>query len=226
MLHQGVREALFEQLARIGKAVSSPKRIELLDVLIQGERSVESLAQATGMTIGNTSSHLQALSRARMVQTRREGTKVLYSLPDQRVEGFVRELWSLAEARLAEVEQLVREYLRGGETLVKVSREELVSRSLQGDVYIVDVRPAEEFKAGHIPGAVSIPLEEITDHLSRLPSDMDVVAYCRGPFCLLAPKAAQILRQNGYQALVFEEGMPGWRQAGLPVSAGNEAVSG
>ncbi|GAA3772818.1 ArsR/SmtB family transcription factor [Streptomyces chiangmaiensis] len=218
MSERNVREGLFGQLARIGKAISNPKRIELLDILGQGERSVESLATVTHMTVGNTSSHLQVLRNARMVETRKEGTKVFYSLADERVAGFVRELWSLADARLAEVDRLIREYLQGEETLERVTREQLVSRSLSGNVYIIDVRPTEEYAAGHIPGAVSVPFDELTEHLAKLPADMDIVAYCRGPHCVFAPKAAQILRQHGLRAMVLEDGMPEWRQGGLPVS--------
>ncbi|MFJ8189142.1 ArsR/SmtB family transcription factor [Streptomyces sp. NPDC096094] len=218
MSEREVREGLFGQLARIGKAISNPKRIELLDILGQGERSVESLAIVTNMTVGNTSSHLQVLRGARMVETRKEGTKVIYSLADERVACFVRELWTLADARLAEVEQLIREYLQGEETLERVTKEELVARSLSGDVFIIDVRPAEEYAAGHIPGATSVPFDELSDHLSRLPADLDIVAYCRGPHCVFAPKAAQILRQHGLRAMVLEDGMPEWRQGGLPVS--------
>jgi DNA-binding transcriptional ArsR family regulator len=218
MSEREVREDLFGQLARIGKAISNPKRLELLDVLGQGERSVESLAQVTAMTVGNTSSHLQVLRQARLVETRRQGTKVLYSLADERVAGFVGELWKLAEARLAEVEQLVRTYLQDEESLERVTREELVSRSLTRDVYVIDVRPTVEYAAGHIPGAASVPFEEIGEFLSELPADMDIVAYCRGPHCLLAPKAAQILRRHGLRAKVLEDGMPEWRLRGLPVS--------
>jgi rhodanese-related sulfurtransferase/DNA-binding transcriptional ArsR family regulator len=220
MSERDVREGLFGQLARIGKAISNAKRIELLDILGQGERSVESLAIATSMTVGNTSSHLQVLRGARMVQTRKVGTKVMYSLADEKVARFVRELWALADARLAEVEQLIREYLDGEETLERVTREQLVARSMRGDVYIIDVRPVEEFEAGHIPGATSVPFDELNDHLSQLPADMDIVAYCRGPHCVFAPKAAQILRRNGLRAMVLEDGMPEWRQGGLPVSTG------
>ncbi|MFD5428800.1 ArsR/SmtB family transcription factor [Streptomyces sp. NPDC127084] len=218
MSERKVRDVLYGQLARIGKAISNPKRIELLDTLGQGERSVESLATATNMTVGNTSSHLQVLRDARMVETRKEGTKVIYSLADERVAFFVRELWALAGARLAEVEQLVREYLQGEETLERVTREELVARSLSGDVFIIDVRPAEEYAAGHIPGATSVPFDELGDHLSRLPADMDIVAYCRGPHCVFAPKAAQILMRHGLRAMVLEDGVLEWRQGGLPIS--------
>jgi rhodanese-related sulfurtransferase len=218
MSEREVRENLFGQLARIGKATSSAKRLELLDILGQGERSVDSLAQAAAMSVGNTSSHLQVLRGARLVQTRREGTKVLYSLADEQVAAFLGDLWGLAESRLAEVEQLVRSYLEQDDSLERVTREELLNRSLTGDVYIIDVRPAEEYAAGHIPGAASVPFDELGDFLSDLPSEMAIVAYCRGPHCLLAPKAAQILRRHGLRAMVLEDGMPEWRMGGLPVS--------
>jgi rhodanese-related sulfurtransferase len=179
---------------------------------------VDSLAQAAAMSVGNTSSHLQVLRGARLVQTRREGTKVLYSLADEQVAAFLGDLWGLAESRLAEVEQLVRSYLEQDDSLERVTREELLNRSLTGDVYIIDVRPAEEYAAGHIPGAASVPFDELGDFLSDLPSEMAIVAYCRGPHCLLAPKAAQILRRHGLRAMVLEDGMPEWRMGGLPVS--------
>ncbi|MED7825041.1 ArsR/SmtB family transcription factor [Streptomyces chiangmaiensis] len=217
MATREVREKLFVQLARIGKSISHPKRIELLEILGQGERSVEALAAATAMGVSNTSAHLQVLRSARMVETRKQGTKVIYSLADELVAGFVRELWNLADARLAEVEQLIRQYLEGGETLERVTREELICRALKGDVYIIDVRPLDEYAAGHIPGAASVPFDELVQLLSTLPADMDIVAYCRGPHCVLAPKAAQILRQHGFRALVLADGMPEWRQEGLPV---------
>ncbi|WP_165985051.1 metalloregulator ArsR/SmtB family transcription factor [Streptomyces sp. YIM 98790] len=218
MSERAVREDLFGQLARIGKAVSSAKRLELLDILGQGERSVESLAHATRMSVGNTSAHLQVLRSARIVESRRQGTRVLYSLADEQVGVFLRGLWTLAESRLAEVEQILRSYLDGDGTLERITREELVRRSLSGDVCVIDVRPVEEYEAGHIPGAVSVPFQELSTRLSLLPEDTDIVAYCRGPHCVLAPKAAQILRRSGLRALVLEDGMPEWRAGGLPVS--------
>lgn len=222
MSERNVREDLFGHLARIGKAVSSAKRLELLEILGQGERSVESLSAVTNMSVGNTSSHLQVLRNARLVETRREGTKVIYSLADEKVAGFLRGLWSLADDRLAEIDQLIRAYLRDDDTLERVTRQDLVARSLRGDVFVIDVRPAEEYAAGHIPGAVSIPFDELDDHLAELPTGVDIVAYCRGPYCLLAPRTAQILREHGFRVLVLEDGMPEWRQDGFPVSvAGN-----
>ncbi|SFC93067.1 ArsR/SmtB family transcription factor [Streptomyces aidingensis] len=218
MSERVVREGLFGQLARIGKAIGSAKRLELLDVLGQGERSVESLAQATHMTVGNTSAHLQVLRNARIVETRRQGTKVLYSLADEQVGVFLRELWRLADTRLAEVEQLLRDYLEGDDSLERITRDELVRRSLSGDVCVIDVRPVEEYRAGHIPGAISVPFQELNEHLAKLPEGTDIVAYCRGPHCVLAPKAAQILRRSGLRAMVLEDGMPEWRAGGLPVS--------
>ncbi|MFJ6674635.1 ArsR/SmtB family transcription factor [Actinosynnema sp. NPDC091369] len=218
MSERTVRDDLFGQLARIGKAVSSAKRLELLEILGQGERSVESLSAATDMSVGNTSSHLQVLRNARLVQTRRVGTKVIYSLADEKVTTFLRNLWSLADDRFAEIEQLIRAYLRDDDTLERVTRPELVARSLRGDVFIIDVRPAEEYAAGHIPGAVSVPFDELDDHLAALPTDVDIVAYCRGPYCVFAPRAAQILAERGFRVLVLEDGMPEWRQDGLPVS--------
>ena len=213
---------LYEQFARIGKALASPRRVELLDLLCQGERSVEALARASAMTVTNTSQHLQALRVARLVDTRKDGTKVIYRLAGDEVCRFFFALRELAGVRLAEVEQIVRRYMEGSDGLQPVSRTELLERARQDDVVVLDVRPADEFAAGHIPGAVSVPLEELAQRLDSLPREVEIVAYCRGPYCLLAPRAVELLRQRGYEARRLEDGFPEWRLAGLPIAVGQE----
>jgi rhodanese-related sulfurtransferase len=215
-----VKEALYEQFARLGKAVASPKRIELLDLLCQGERTVERLAEASRMGVANTSAHLQVLRQARLVKTRREGVKVFYRLADEEVCRFYFALRDLGRARLAEVEALVRDYFQAPDELEAVSRDDLLQRLQRGDAAVVDVRPAEEFAAGHIPGAVSVPLAELAERLDELPRDVEIVAYCRGPYCVFAPQALTVLRAGGFRARRLEDGLPEWRLAGLPVEVG------
>jgi len=213
---------LYEQFARIGKALGSARRVELLDLLCQGERSVDALARTSGMTVTNTSQHLQALRAARLVEARKEGTKVIYRVADEQVCRFFFSLRELAGARLAEVEQFVRRYVEGSGELEPVSRAELLARAKRDDVVILDVRPPDEYASGHIPGAVSVPLEELEQRLASLPRDSEVVAYCRGPYCLLAPRAVELLRERGFRARRLEDGLPEWRLAGLPIAVGAE----
>jgi len=214
------KDRLYEQFARVAKAVASPKRIELLDVLAQGERTVEVLADATGLGVTNTSAHLQVLRRAGLVETRKEGTKVHYRLAGDEVAGFVGGLRDLARSRLADVTQIVADYFVSRDALEPVSRAELVERTGRGDVVILDVRPRAEFLAGHIPGALSVPLDQLDEALARLPRRAQIVAYCRGPYCVLAPQAVERLRSKGFTARRLADGMPEWRLAGLPVAAG------
>jgi rhodanese-related sulfurtransferase len=221
-----VKEALYEQFARLGKALASPRRIELLDLLCQGERTVEALAEAARMGVTNTSAHLQVLRQARLVETRREGVKVYYRLADEEVCRFFFALRDLARARLAEVEQVVQDYLEARDELEPVSRQALLERLDRGDVTVLDVRPPEEFAAGHIPGARSVPLPELERRLDELPRDVEVVAYCRGPYCVLAPEALGILRAAGFRARRLEDGFPEWRLAGLPVEVGERRGGG
>ena len=216
------KDRLYEQFARTAKAVASPKRIELLELMAQGERSVEDLARATGMGVTNTSAHLHVLRQARLVETRKQGTRVYYQLADDEVAAFVVALRDLARARLAEVDRVVQDYFVARDALEPISREELVERAGRGDVVILDVRPTEEFAAGHIPGALSVPLDQLDAALSRLPKRAQVVAYCRGPYCVLAPQAIQRLRAKGFKAFRLVDGMPEWRLAGLPVAVGEE----
>ena len=213
----GRRADLYEQLARIGKVVVHPKRIELLDLLCQAERSVEALAEATGLKLTTASAHLQVMRQARLVETRREGTRVFYRAAGEEVCRFVGALNDVARARLAEVEQILRSLDTNAAGTERVSRDELLARVQAGEVVVLDVRPAEEFSAGHIPGARWLPLEHIEARLDELDPELEVVAYCRGPLCLLAPEAVALLRRRGRSARCLEGGLPEWRQAGLPV---------
>lgn len=215
---------LYEQLARIGKVIINPKRIELLDLLCQGERSVEALATAAGLKMTTASAHLQVMRAARLVEIRREGTHVYYRAASEEVCQFVSALGELARARLAEVERIMQDIVTGGST-ERVSRAELLRRVRRGDVMVLDVRPIEEYEAGHIPGAYSMPLEHLEAHLDDINPDIEVVAYCRGPLCLLAPQAVDMLRKRGYRAYCLEDGMPEWRQAGLDIANGIEDIS-
>jgi len=216
------KDRLYEAFAATAQAVASPKRIELLELLAQGEHAVEALARATGMTVTNTSAHLQVLRHAQLVETRKDATKVFYRLAGDEVAAFLAGLRDLARARVAEVDRVVRDYFTARDALEPVSRSELAQRAARGDVVILDVRPAGEFAAGHIPGALSVPLDDLDAALARLPKRAQVVAYCRGPYCVLAPLAVERLRAKGYQARRLDGGMPEWRLAGLPVAAGAE----
>lgn len=217
-----MKDALYEQFARVGKAIASPKRIELLDLLGQGERTVDGLAEAASMGVANTSAHLQVLRRARLVETRKEGTNVFYRLADDSVGHFFAALRDLSRARLTEVEQVVRDYFAARDEMEPVGRAELVRRLKRGNIVVLDVRPAEEYEAGHIPGARSIPLGRLERRLKELPKGTEVVAYCRGPYCVLAPEALTLLRRKGFRARRLEDGFPEWRLAGLPVAVGEE----
>jgi rhodanese-related sulfurtransferase len=211
---------LYEQFARIGKAVAHPKRIELLDLLCQGERSVEVLADAAAMTVVNTSAHLRVLRESRLVATRKEGTRVFYRLADDAVCEFFFSLRDLAGDRYAEVDRIVRDFFDARDELEPVNRDELLSRAGDGGIIVLDVRPREEYEAGHIPGAVSIPLADLKGRMASLPRGAEVVAYCRGPYCVLAPLALELLRRGGFTARRLEDGFPEWRRAGLPVATG------
>jgi len=219
---RAVKDGLYEQFARIGKAVANPKRIELLDLLCQGERSVEVLASAAAMGVTNTSAHLKVLRDARLVETRKDGTRVFYRLADETVCSFFFSLRDLAGQRFAEVEQMVRDYFEARDELDPVGSAELLARADDGDVIVLDVRPHEEYEAGHIPGAISDPLGELEERLAGLPRDAEIVAYCRGPYCVLAPQALKLLHRHGFRARRLEAGLPEWRQAGLPVVVGKE----
>jgi rhodanese-related sulfurtransferase len=214
-----VKDGLYAQFSRIGKAVAHPKRIELLDLLCQGERSVEVLANAAALSVTNASAHLRVLREARLVETRPEGTRVYYRLASESVCSMFFAVRDLAAERYAEVEMIVRDYFEARDLLEPISREELVARADDGTVVVLDVRPQEEYDAGHIPGAISVPLGELEARLEALPRDTEIVAYCRGPYCVLAPQALDVLRRHGFKARRLQDGLPEWRQAGHPVEA-------
>ncbi len=216
-----LRGALHEQLARIGKAVASPRRIELLELLCQGERSVDALAQATKMTVTNVSQHLQELRTARLVDRRREGTRIYYRAADERVCRFVTELGAVARARLPEVERSAWELIGESGELEPLTRADLLRRMRRGEAIVVDVRPSEEYESGHIRGALSIPLDHLARRVRELPKTKLIVAYCRGPYCVLAPQALALLRARGFRARRLEDGLPEWRAAGLPIASGS-----
>ncbi len=214
------KDAIYEQFARIGKAVSSPKRLELLDLLCQGERTVEVLAKEAGISLANASQHLRVLRAARLVDSEKSGQFVIYRLTDQAVCDFVRAIRVLAEREMAEVEQIKRRFLEGKEGLEPLDRNTLIQKVKDGTAVVLDVRPREEYQAGHLPRAISIPLGELEQRLSELPKDQEIVAYCRGPYCVLAIQAVEILREKGFQAFRMEEGVHDWRAMGFPVEVG------
>jgi len=220
--NRAFKDAIYDQFARIGKAVSSPKRLELLDILCQGPRTVEVLAKETSLSVANASQHLQVLRTARLVDSEKEGLFVIYRLADQAVCEFFHAMRVLAESRLAEVEQIKRRFLEGREGMEPVNREALLGLVLEGAVTVLDVRPAEEYKAGHISGAISLPLKELEQHLSDLPRDQEIVAYCRGPYCVLSIQAVEILRAKGFKAVRIEEGIQDFRALGFPITANEE----
>jgi rhodanese-related sulfurtransferase/predicted transcriptional regulator len=207
------KAALFESIAVMGKAFASPRRLELLDVLAQGPRTVDQLANASKQSLANASQHLQALHAAGLVSRERDGTKVRYELAGDDVLRLWLALRDTSAERLAEVERSARDYL--GEEVEGIGREELLKRLRRRDVVVIDVRPSDEFEAGHIEGARSIPLSELEQHLDELPSDREVIAYCRGPFCVMAHEAVHNLRAAGRSARRLEEGWPEWRLAEL-----------
>jgi rhodanese-related sulfurtransferase len=211
------KDALFEAIALMGKAFGSPRRLELLDLLAQAPRTVDELARASDQSTANASQHLQALHAAGMVTRAREGTSVRYALAGDEALSLWLALREVSVARLAEVERAARDYL--GEDVDAIGRDELIARLRKGDVVLVDVRPAEEFQAGHIEGARSIPLDELEDRLAELPADREVVAYCRGPFCAYAHDAVRRLSAAGRPARRLEEGWPEWRLADLETVA-------
>lgn len=213
---RAAKDALFDALATVAKALGNGRRAELIDVLAQGERSVDALAGEIGQTVANTSQHLQQLLRAGLVHSRRDGTRVFYSLASAQVA----QLWALvrdvAAEHVGELEALAAAYLGDRSRLETMTREELASRLHAGDVVVVDVRPAAEFEAGHIAGAVSLPQAELVARLRKVPKARQVVAYCRGPYCVYADDAVRTLRRRGYRAVRLEDGYPEWVRAGLP----------
>lgn len=212
------KTALFDQFARVGKALGSGKRLELVDLLAQGERTVESLARAAELGMTTASAHLQTLKQANLVATRREGTKIYYRLAGTDVAALYALVRTVASAHLPDVEAASAAYL-GPDDAEQVSRDDLLHRARSGEVVVLDVRPREEYEAGHIPGAVSIPVEELADKLDDIPADQEIVAYCRGSYCVLAHDAVRLLNARGRSARRLADGMLEWRLAELPVES-------
>lgn len=215
------KNVLYAQFARIGHAVSTPKRIEMLDLLAQSERTVADLAELTATPVKNTSAHLGALRAAGLVETRKDGQRVFYRLADGGVHEFLRVLQSLAHTRLADVERVTKLYLDGRDELEPVSARELERRIREGDVTVIDVRPREEYEAGHIQGALSVPVNELRRGRSAPPKTREVVAYCRGRYCVYAVEAITLLRKRGYRARRLVDGLPGWRDEGRKIAVGS-----
>lgn len=220
--HRDFKNRLYGQFARIGKALSSPHRLELLELLAQGERTVESLAAETGLSLANTSQHLQTLRQAALVETRKEGLYVHYRLGDLAVCDLCRSIRTVAEHRLAELERLVREHFGDRSAGEPVPMDELMRRARSQEVVILDTRPPNEYAAGHIAGAISVPVDELQRRLRELPKEHEYVAYCRGPYCVYADRAVEILRSKGRRARRLLEGFPEWKAAGFPVQTGLE----
>jgi rhodanese-related sulfurtransferase/DNA-binding transcriptional ArsR family regulator len=212
------KRAIFESLARVGTALSSATRLEFLELLAQGERSVDELATLTGVSVANTSQHLQKLRQAGLIVGRKQGQYVYYRLAGDAVVGLLAALGSVGEAYVAEVERIVRLYLVEKDSLEPIPARELLERAKKGLVTVLDVRPPEEFAAGHLPGAVNIPIHELEKRLGELPKRKEVVAYCRGPYCLMSYDAVHLLRKKGLKARRLQNGLPEWRLAGLPVT--------
>ncbi len=223
--HRRFKDAVYGQLARLGKALAAPKRLELLDLLCQGPRTVEALAEQAGTSAANASQHLQVLRAARLVEAERKGLYVEYRLGGEEVCRFFTSLRSLAEARLAEIDVVARAYFEARGAMEPVKGPELLRRVRNGEVTVLDVRPAEEYRAGHIPGAVSIPVGELEARLDELPRDREIVAYCRGPYCIMAVEAVALLREHGLEAHRMEEGVVDWRARGWRVETDRRATS-
>lgn len=215
--HRRFKDRLYEQYARIGKALASPHRLEILELLAQSERTVESLADELCLSMANTSQHLQALRAAGVVDTRREGLFIHYRLADDAVVRLSVALRTVAERRLADLERLVRDEFKHRSRTTAVSLQELLARVRREDVVVVDTRPAHEYLAGHIPGALSVPVDELQQRLRRLPKRKEYVAYCRGPYCVYADRAVEILQASGRRSQRLKEGFPEWKAAGFPV---------
>jgi len=214
------KAALYEQFARVGRALASGKRLELLDLLAQSERSVDALARAAGLGVTSASAHLQILRQANLVSTRRDGTRVLYRLAGPDVADLYARLRTVAHTHLPDVQTARVTYLGHEVDSEPVSRDELLRRAAAGDVTVLDVRPAEEYTAGHIPGAVSVPVEELAHRLAEIPPETEIVAYCRGAYCVLAHDAVRLLVARGRRARRLADGMLEWRLADLPVATG------
>lgn len=210
---------LYEQFAYLGQAVASPKRLELLDLLCQSEKSVEMLAKQASLSLANTSRHLQILRSARLIESRKDGLHVYYRLAADDVYEFIGSLRRLAESRLAEIDRLISDYFGERSGLKPINRKKLLRQAKRGEVIVLDVRPRDEYLAGHLPHARSVPLQELTKHLNEFSPDQEIVAYCRGRYCVLAQEAVKILKAKGFKAVRLEDSVRDWRKAGMPVES-------
>jgi len=224
MDNRAFKDQIYDQFGRLGKSLASPKRLEMLDVLCQGPHTVESLATATGQTLANASQHLKVLRTARLVEAEKRGLYVTYRLVGTEVCDFFLAFRRLAESRLAEIERITRLFLDSRDVLEAVDQATLLGRVRRGEVVVLDVRPEQEFRSGHIPGALSVPLAELEHRLAELPRDRQLVAYCRGPYCVMSIEAVEILRRHGRQAARLEIGVPDWRALGLPLESPTDPV--
>jgi rhodanese-related sulfurtransferase/DNA-binding MarR family transcriptional regulator len=223
MADRAAKDALYEGFAEVARALASGRRAEIADLLAQGERPVEQIAGEIGQTVANTSHHLRAMARAGLVTTRRDGTRIYYALASDRVAGLWSALQEVAAEHLAGLCALADAYLGSRDGIDVVGRDELAARLGRGEVLVLDARPAAEYAAGHIAGARSVPVGELRRHLRALPPDADVVAYCRGPYCVYADEAVRELARHGYKARRLADGFPEWKRAGLPIATGNVA---
>lgn len=217
--HRVFKDSLYAQLARIGKAIASPARLELLELLMQSERTVDSLATETGLSVANTSQHLQTLRAAGLIESRKAGLFVHYRLGDPSVFELCQSMRVVGERRLAELDRLVREHFASRGQMESISMQELLARSKDREIIVIDARPAHEYAAGHIAGAISLPIDELKNRLRELPKTKQFVAYCRGPYCIYADQAVEVLRASRRRASRLEAGLPEWRAAGFPTES-------
>ena len=215
------KKDLFTQFALVGKSLSNGNRLELLEFLAQGERTVDELAKISGLTVANTSQHLQGLRRSGLVKSRAEGQKSYYRLSDYSVVALLALLRKIAEENIAEIKILIADYLSSKDDLEPISRDELLKRAKKGTITVLDVRPEQEFESGHLPHAINIQLSELKNELKRLPRKKEIVAYCRGPFCIMSYEAVEQLRSKGYKARRLEDGFPEWKLKKLPIEEGS-----
>lgn len=225
MAQRAFKAQMYAQFARLGKALASPGRLELLDLLAQGERPVEALAQEAALSVANASAHLKVLRQARLVESRKDGLHVYYRLADPAVYRLWAALRQVGERQLAEIDRLVATYLRERQKMEAISRDELRRRLAEGTVAVLDVRPAVEYRQGHIAGARSVPLDELAARLDELDPTREIVAYCRGPYCVFADEAVTLLCDRGYAASRYAEGYPEWAAAGFPITQDERAAS-
>jgi rhodanese-related sulfurtransferase/DNA-binding transcriptional ArsR family regulator len=220
MSTQTTKRELYQSIAKVAQALASGNRLQLIEFMAQGERSVDALAAMAGVTVANASQHLQALRRAGLVASRKDGQRVYYRVAGDDVVRLFDDLRRVAESRLAEVRQLVNEFLGDRHALEAVPADELLARAKKGLVTVLDVRPPEEYAAGHVRGAINVPMDKLEDYLAKLPKRLEIVAYCRGPYCLMSFEAVALLRKRGWKARRLEDGFPEWKAAGLPVESG------